>query len=104
MQRIIVTPLAERDVEEQCAYLGSQRADLAIRFFDAVYETYRTLASSPDLGILGEFEGQRVRDIRWWKVKNFKNHLVLYRKLDDAIEIVRVLQAARDIAALFADD
>jgi len=41
--------------------------------------------------------------IRRWHIKGFPRLLVLYRDLPDGIEVVRVLDAGRDIHALFDD-
>ena len=103
MARIVVRPQAERDIDEQCQYLSRESADLALRFFDAVHVTIDRLADSPDLGILYEFPSERLQGIRWWKVRGFRNHLVFYRPLDDGIDVIRILHAARDIPNVFQD-
>ena len=40
-----------------------------------------------------------VADLRFWPIKRYRNYLVMYRPLDDGVEIIRVLHGARDLAA-----
>lgn len=104
MARIVVRPQAERDIDEQVLYLAVESTDLALRFFNAVQSTLRDLAQIPDLGIVHEFRSERLKGIRWWKVRGFRNHLIFYRPLEDAVDVIRVLHAARDIPRIFGDD
>ncbi len=39
-----------------------------------------------------------------WFVQGFERHLIFYRVLDDEVEILRVLHAARDIEGIFDDE
>jgi plasmid stabilization system protein ParE len=36
-------------------------------------------------------------------VRGFDRHLIFYRRVGDAIEFVRMLHGARDVAAIFAE-
>ena len=38
--------------------------------------------------------------LRKWSVKGFEKHLIFYLSVDNYIEIVRILHAARDIEAI----
>lgn len=38
-----------------------------------------------------------------WQVRGFENYVIFYRPIEHGIEIVRVLHAARDIAAVFEE-
>ncbi len=44
-----------------------------------------------------------VSDLRKWAVKGFKQYLIFYRYDDETIEILRVLNAARDLGPLLRD-
>lgn len=59
---------------------------------------------SPNLGFKDEYQSERLRGIRRWRVDGFKNYLLFYRVLSKQIEVVRVLHGARDIEATFEDD
>jgi toxin ParE1/3/4 len=37
-------------------------------------------------------------------VRGFENYVIFYRTVEQGVEIVRVLHAARDIAAIFEDE
>jgi toxin ParE1/3/4 len=38
-----------------------------------------------------------------WPVPGFRNHLIFYRVTGDAIEVLRVLHAARDVRKLLEE-
>jgi plasmid stabilization system protein ParE len=39
-----------------------------------------------------------------WPIHGFEKHLIFYRPLKDAVEIVRVLHASRDIRRIFEEE
>lgn len=97
MPRIERTPLAEAGLLAIGRYVAeqSQSENIALQLLDAIDEKCVLLSrhmhageARPDLG----------REIR---VSPVGNHLIFYRPLDDGIEIIRVLQGARDIPAVF---
>jgi toxin ParE1/3/4 len=59
---------------------------------------YQTLASFPELGSLCEQLAPRMRSLAVGK------YAILYRPIDDGVEIVRVVHGARDLPSLFADE
>lgn len=95
MSRWVIRQCADRDLDEHLVFLARQSHGLANRFLDAFEQTVRRLAETPDRGFPWEST-----EIRVWSVRGFGNHLVFYRLIDDGIEIIRVLHAARDIGSL----
>ena len=95
----IILPEAQQDIDEIGYYLGERNFSAARRFAWAVDDTIEMLCRNPNLGerlsvsLLGE--------IRYRTVINFKNYLIFYRRVDDVLEIVRVLHGARDYTQLF---
>ena len=63
-----------------------------------------TLAAMPELGERQVFKRADLADLRAWQVRGFENYLIFYRPIEHGVEIVRVLHAARDIAAIFEDE
>jgi toxin ParE1/3/4 len=41
--------------------------------------------------------------MRMFRVKDFPKHLVFYRPIEGGIEVIRVLHASRNLAALFEE-
>ncbi|MCI0461249.1 MAG: type II toxin-antitoxin system RelE/ParE family toxin [Gemmataceae bacterium] len=61
------------------------------------------LATMPEMGAVRSFGENQLADLRMLPVRGFEKHLVFYRSCGSGIEIVRVLHAARDLAALLDD-
>ncbi|MHB9049886.1 MAG: type II toxin-antitoxin system RelE/ParE family toxin [Pirellulales bacterium] len=59
------------------------------------------MAEMPELGGLCQFTSPRAAGVRVWSIKGFENHLVFYRIVNENVEIVRMLHAARNIAEIF---
>jgi toxin ParE1/3/4 len=58
----------------------------------------------PELGERQAFAKGRLLGLRAWQIRGFENHIIFYRPVEDGIEVVRVLHAARDIAATFEEE
>ena len=101
MRRIRIRPQAERDLDDLVAYIARDNRDAAFRFLDAARRTFEQLAATPDLGILWNFAHPSLADVRAWRIGRFRNYLIFYRALEDAIEVIRILHGARDIESLF---
>jgi toxin ParE1/3/4 len=100
-ENIIIQPAAERDLADMADYLAERSLRAAIRFSHAVAETFKQLASMPEMGSLREYSHPALAGIRVWRVRGFKKYLIFYRSLPDGIQVIRVLYAARDIESLF---
>lgn len=104
MRYIDVRPQATADLEAQFEYLVQQNEAIALRFFDAARQTFADLARMPEMGRTYSGSGDRLQNLRQWKIKGFKKFLIFYRVQPDAIEIVRVLNAAQDIQSILESD
>ena len=100
-KRIVVRPRADRDLDEQFAYIAKHTLRAAERFLLAAKATFERLAAMPELGGTWEFEDPRLAGIRVWQVSGFEKYLVFYRPIPNGVEVVRVLHGARDIGAVF---
>ena len=101
--RILRTESALCDLNEQAKFIQRDSPNAAIRFLHAAEETFKRLADMPELGERQEFGRAELAGLRAWQVRGFENYLIFYRPIEHGIEIVRVLHAARDIAAIFGD-
>ena len=101
-RRVTVRPLADRDLDEQAAYLAEHGSlDLALKFYRAASKTFRLLASQPEMGSAARYRSPALMGMRMFPIKGFSKYLAFYRPLADRVEIVRVLHAARDLETLF---
>ncbi len=96
--RYRVLPAADRDLDDQAAYLATEGSlGTALRFFEAASSTFGKIADMPGMGEWWESANPRLAGLRVWRVQGFEKHLIFYRPADDGIEIIRVLHGARDI-------
>ena len=99
--RVSRSDTALRDLDELATYIQHDSPDAAIRFLAAAEASFILLATSPELGQRQEFHRPELAELRVWQVQGFENFLIFYRPLERGVEVVRVLHAARDIAAVF---
>lgn len=99
-KRIVIRPKASQDLDEHFAFLAERNKESALQFFDATRLTIAQLARMPGLGSPYPVRHSRLRGLRKWAVKQFKKHLIFYIEQADAIEVVRILYAARDISSI----
>jgi toxin ParE1/3/4 len=99
-KRIILRPKASQDVDDHFAYVAENNFEAALQFFDSARLTIAQLAKMPGMGSLYLVENPRLQGLRKWAVKDFKKYLIFYFERDDAIEVVRILYATRDINSI----
>ncbi|NEP08848.1 MAG: type II toxin-antitoxin system RelE/ParE family toxin [Symploca sp. SIO2C1] len=97
---IVIRPRASQDLDEHFAYIAQNNPDLALKFFDAVRQTFAKLAQMSGMGSAYPSTNPRLEGLRKWPVKGFKKHQIFYLSFDNYIEIVRILHAARDIEGI----
>lgn len=104
IDRISRLPLAEKDIADLAEYyLAEAGLAVALRFAGNAEAAIQALAAHPRIGAtLGLVTGPE-RDIRRWHIEGFPRLLVLYRPTETGIEIIRIIDAGRDIADLFQD-
>ena len=90
---------AEDDIGSHVDYLFDRNPSVAQRFSDAVDETIQMLCRSPELG--ERFSADLTGQIRFRTISGFRNYLIIYRRVDTVLEILRVLHGARDYEDLF---
>ena len=100
MLDIDVKPRALADVDLIVAHIAADNPAAASRFYSAVASTWQRLADSPQLGERKRFKSVELEGVRIWRVVGFHNYVVVYRPLDNRIEVLRVLHGARDWESL----
>jgi toxin ParE1/3/4 len=99
-----ILPAADADVDAAAAYIAQDNLDAALRFYDAVDQTYRQLRDYPKRWPRYEIDHPRLAGLRKHVVTGFRNYLVFYRFDDRDVEVIRVLHGARDIPAMLRAD
>ena len=99
MRRIVISPKADIDLDDQFLVIAQDNIEAAQRFLAAAQDAFALLVKLPELGVSVPF-----RNIRLWPITRFRNHLIFYRPTSDGIEIVRVLHGARDWTRVLEDD
>jgi plasmid stabilization system protein ParE len=92
----ILAPAAEADVIEIAAYIESDNPAAARGLVMEIHDWFARLAERPDMG-------HRRADltplpVQFWPVR--RRYLIVHRRTATHIEIVRGLNARRDVAAL----
>lgn len=97
----VLSAQAEQDIDDIAAYIARDSVEVALRFYDAAWETCSRLASAPNLGKLRIVEAPELQGLRSTSVDGFKPFIVFYIPAKAGIRILRVLHGARDIETLF---
>jgi toxin ParE1/3/4 len=100
-KRIIISTKASQDLDDHFAYIAENNFEAALQFFDSARSSIAQLAKMPGIGSPYPVQNLRLQGLRKWAVKDFRKHLIFYFERDDAIEVVRILYAARDINSIF---
>ena len=96
MPEAIISPEALQDMEDIHDHIAMDNTEAAGRVIQAFEEDISLLSSQPELGQLKP----RLRHLCLWVVTQFPNYLIFYRVRDGAVEVVRVLHGARDLASI----
>ncbi len=99
--RYSVLPSADRDLDDQAAYLATHASlETALRFYDAASSTFGKLSSTPNIGERWSSTNPRLAGLRVWRIEGFEKHLIFYRPQPDGIDVVRVIHESRDIESV----
>lgn len=90
-QQIIRTPLANEDILAIWDYIARENVQAADQLLYKVDETLKKIARTPGMGGLQEKYGIGIRAFPVGK------YIIFYRKIDDGIEVIRVLHGARNL-------
>jgi toxin ParE1/3/4 len=94
MTPLLWTRRAREDLIDIWSFIAVDNTAAADRLLDSLVERAEILRLHPDAGPLREDIAPQLR------VLSFPPYVLLYRSVDEMIEIVRVVHGARDQAAL----
>ena len=97
MPRLIRTPAAEDDLQEIAHYIAVEqgRPQTAERVIDDLIAKCGEYAASPLVGTAAKTLGADYR------LFHFKRWVIIYRPLVDGIEVMRIVDGARDYPRFF---
>jgi len=101
---ISISPQACLDIEQSVDYLNRENEEVALKFFDAVRQTFAQVARMSGIGAAYPLQNPRLQGLRKWMVKGFKKYLIFYLDREDTIEIVRVVHATRDLESVLEEE
>ncbi|HYN74417.1 MAG TPA: type II toxin-antitoxin system RelE/ParE family toxin [Candidatus Methanoperedens sp.] len=96
-----ILPSADRDIDEQIAYISRENPDAAGRYVEAVSAILEHMVRMPGMGATRDYRNPRLSGLRMIPVPGFDNFLVFYLVTPRTVDIVRVLHSARDIRTVF---
>ena len=95
MSSFRILPRAGLDIEEIGLYIAQDSPDAAMRIANRLYELFQVVAENP---MMGQSQDDLALGLRSFPTGNY---LIFYRPIENGIEVVRVLNASRDIGSLF---
>jgi toxin ParE1/3/4 len=101
MPRLIVHERAVDDVTEIANFIAEQHLGAALRFYDAAQAAFAFLSENPGAGPAFDPPLPADETLRFWPITRYRNYLVIYRPVDQGVQVLRVLQGARDIRSMF---
>lgn len=95
---------AIEDLEEISDYIAEHNQAAALRFLQAVEDSFQLLERLPLAGRVCRFRSPDLAGVRKRVVDGFRRYVIYYRPIDDGIEVLRVLHGSRDSRALLGED
>lgn len=98
---IVRTSSFWRDLKGLLDFFDEVHAEaVAVRFIDAVDETIDSIEEFPDLGSVWESSKPRRKGMRLRLVKGFEKYVIVYRRDDERVYVMRVVDARRNLEEL----
>lgn len=103
---VVLRPRAHRDILEAYAFLRANSPEAAVRFRQAVERVVRMLGEHPGLGSTRHADicPELPEQLRFHPVAEFPRILVYYVERADAVEVVRIWDAARGLSELRVEE
>ncbi len=95
---LVVTEVADENIDEQLVFFAGKDPDLARRFFSALYDdAFPALLRLPEMGTRWKSDKKALANVRWRLVPTFPNHMICYRPTKETVEILWVLYGSRNL-------
>jgi len=96
--RLVITPQAERDIEEIGDYIARDNPPRALSFVRELRAQCRKITASPEAFRLRHELGEGIRSCAHHR------YAIFFSAGTYEVTIIRVLHGARDLLALFSDE
>jgi toxin ParE1/3/4 len=96
--RLTTREAADNDIRDIVTYIAVDSPRAAERFRIEIWDAFRLITEQPNIGRAHSDFTIPLRSIR--VSPRFRKYLVFYRVDRQAVEVVRILHSARDIAGL----
>lgn len=99
MKNVLITPEAERDLEDIADYIAADNPARALSFVQEIRDRCTKIGAAPLAHVARPELGDGIRSCR------HKRYLIFFKvdPGDGSVLVVRVLHGARDLLALFGD-
>lgn len=97
MSRYIITPSASRDLNQIADYFLTRNLEAGEQLFREFNHKCQNLAIFPNMGRSYAYIKPLLRGLP------LDGYVILYRVLDDGVEILRIVSGHQDLESLFAD-
>jgi plasmid stabilization system protein ParE len=74
--RLRISPAADADVDEAALFIAQDNLHAALRFYDAVEETYTKIRDHPTRWPVYEIDDSRLAVVRKCSIVRYRNYLV----------------------------
>lgn len=91
------TAQAEEDLIEIWIYIAQDNPGAADRVLDDIEQRFHALADNP---LMGRLRPDIAPELRYFAVGSY---LILYRTVEDEIQIIRVIHGARDLPTILTE-
>lgn len=100
-RKLILRPLAIEDLKSAVDYIAADNPEAAHRLATSTVACFNEILARPEgHPVYDRIPAVAAKKIRKATVQGFKSYLVFYRVHSDAVEVLRVLHAARDLDSL----
>ncbi len=93
---VFITGIAKEDITQIAEYIATDSKNASIKIVGDFYETFELLSNFPETGSVKD--GIKDKTIRIYTMK--KNFAIVYRIVNDKIEILRILTRYQNIFAI----
>ncbi len=87
---------AEAELLVHIAWIAERNPGAAIRFTDAIEDTFKVLSLQPEIGAPHPSRNPRLRGLRKWVLPSFENYVLFYLFRGEHVDVLHVYRGERD--------
>ena len=100
--RYVIRPKADQDLDDQAFYYAAEAGpEVGHRFLVSAHETFLLLSTQPEMGWNPKLRLPELTGLRLFRVTGFEKILILYRPLENGVDILRVIHGSQNVRRLF---